>query len=497
MSFETTHFLGLPQIMPSQAQKHVTHNEALRMLDALVHLAVKARDLAAPPPAPASGERHIVAAGASGAWSGRDGEIAAWLDGAWAFFAPQPGWRAWIEDEEKLVVFSDGGWTELTAAAEQAETFGINTEADTTNRLAVKSDAALFSHDDQTPGSGDMRVVLNKAAEENTASILFQNDAEGRAEFGLTGNDSFSIKVSADGETWKEVVEVTSDGEISLGDPVDLSQATPALSAAPAVSIGNNDTGRPTLGMQAATDGNAAGTRFDFFRARGTILSPAAVAENDTIGVLNSFGYDGTFYRQTGAIRFSADAAPTSGTACPTRISFIAGTTGATERMRITSAGIIQPGADNVQDLGSAARRWKDIHASNGTIQTSDAHAKTPLRSLQQAECAVARRLSEIIGIYCWLSSVESKGDAARLHIGVTAQDVLTIFETEGLDGFQYGVLCVDHWEAQPTVFSGNGIVDTPAEPAGRRYGVRYDQLLIWMAVGFEERLSTLESAAR
>ncbi|MDP2122984.1 MAG: DUF2793 domain-containing protein [Parvibaculum sp.] len=244
MSFETTHFLGLPQIMPSQAQKHVTHNEALRILDALVHLAVKARDLAAPPPAPAPGERHIVAAGALDAWSGRDGEIAAWLDGAWAFFAPQPGWRAWIEDEEKLVVFSDGGWTDLTAAAEQAETFGINTEADTTNRLAVKSDAALFSHDDQTPGSGDMRVVLNKAAEENTASILFQNDAEGRAEFGLTGNDDFSIKMSADGETWKEVVVADrATGTVRLpGGLIDAQTLTPlsGLMFAPLIGTGQN-----------------------------------------------------------------------------------------------------------------------------------------------------------------------------------------------------------------------------------------------------------------
>ena len=77
MSAETTELLGLPYIAPSQAQKHVTHNEASRTLDALVQLAVKSRDLAAPPADPAPGRRHIVAAGATGAWAGKDGQVAA------------------------------------------------------------------------------------------------------------------------------------------------------------------------------------------------------------------------------------------------------------------------------------------------------------------------------------------------------------------------------------------------------------------------------------
>lgn len=206
MSDDTTELLGLPYIMPSQAQKHVTHNEAIRKLDALVQLSVASRGLDTPPEAPAPGARHIVAEGASGAWTGHAGDIAAWRDGAWVFFTPNKGWRAWIEDEERLTVRSDAGWTDFAAAAEQTEILGINTEADTTNRLAVKSDAALFAHDDQTPGTGDMRLAIDKAAEENTASVIFQNASEGRAELGLTGSDDFSIKVSADGEAWKEVM---------------------------------------------------------------------------------------------------------------------------------------------------------------------------------------------------------------------------------------------------------------------------------------------------
>ena len=64
---DTTPNLALPYILASQAQKHVTHNEAIRALDALVQISVKDRDLAAPPGAPAEGDRYIVAAAATGA----------------------------------------------------------------------------------------------------------------------------------------------------------------------------------------------------------------------------------------------------------------------------------------------------------------------------------------------------------------------------------------------------------------------------------------------
>ena len=495
MSFDTTELLGLPCIMPAQAQKHVTHNEALRRLDALVQLAVRSRSLTAPPPAPAPGERHIVAAGAGGAWAGHDGEIAAWLDGAWTFFAANAGWRAWLEDEQKLLVHGAGGWSDIAPAPEQAPKFGINTAADTANRLAVKSDAALFAHDDQTPGSGDMRLTIDKAAAANTGTLIFQTAAAGRAELGLAGNDDFTLKVSADGETWKEAIKLAGDGQISLGDPVNFANIVPPLSTLPAVSIGNNDTARPTLGLQAAMDGTAAGTRFDFFRARGTISSPSMVVEDDTIAAFNSFGFDGVSYRQTGAIRFVADATPTTGATCPTRISFMAGTTGATERLRISSAGVVQPGTDNAQDLGSSARRWKDIYAGNGTIQTSDARAKTPLRELEPSERSVARKLSWLTGIYRWRSAIEIKGENARLHMGVTAQDILSAFEAAGLDGFRYGVVCSD--TSKPYPDGEDRESPLPSQSTEERLGVRYDQLLLWIIAGFEDRLASVENAAR
>ena len=107
---DTTH-LQLPYLAAAQAQKHVTHNEALRLLDAMVQLAVLDRDLHRAAGQPADGDRYIVASGATGAWAGWDGNIAYWVDGAWIRLVPRPGWRAWVDDEDVLLVFDGSAWT--------------------------------------------------------------------------------------------------------------------------------------------------------------------------------------------------------------------------------------------------------------------------------------------------------------------------------------------------------------------------------------------------
>ncbi len=102
--------LQLPYILEAQAQKHVTHNEAIRALDALVQLTVIDRTLGTPPVSPLEGQRYIIASGADGAWTGKDAQIAAWQDGAWAFYMPQTGWQAWISTEALVVYFDGLAW---------------------------------------------------------------------------------------------------------------------------------------------------------------------------------------------------------------------------------------------------------------------------------------------------------------------------------------------------------------------------------------------------
>lgn len=222
---QNTPNLGVPYIAAAQAQKHVTHNEALRILDALIQLAIVRRDLTAPPTTPNDGTRYIVAANATGTWSGQDQKIAAWQDGGWTFYTPQEGWTGWITAEDLLVVWDGSDWSAIntgsggggaTPSVNPAPLVGVNTVADVTNRLSVKSDATLLSHDDVTPGSGDQRLVINKAGTPQTASLMFQNNFSGRAEIGLTGDDALSIKTSADGVNWRDAVTIDADGLVAM-----------------------------------------------------------------------------------------------------------------------------------------------------------------------------------------------------------------------------------------------------------------------------------------
>ncbi len=210
-----TPLLKLPYIAAAQAQKHVTHNEAIRALDAVVQIAVLDRDLSAPPASPTDGDRYIVAANATGAWAGHDNAVAAWQDGAWVFYAPREGWLAWVSDEDSLVAWDGAAWVVAGGGApvniNPAAAVGVNTTADATNKLAVKSDAVLHSHDDVTPGTGDARHVLNKSATARTASFVFQTGFSGRAEIGLTGDDDFRFKVSPDGSTFYDAIVIDND----------------------------------------------------------------------------------------------------------------------------------------------------------------------------------------------------------------------------------------------------------------------------------------------
>lgn len=205
--------LALPYIAPQQAQKQVTYNEAMALLDLLVQPAVKSRSVATPPASPAEGDSYIVAPAATGLWTGRDGDLAVWL-GAWAFRSPGNGWLAFVEDDAAIAICQSGVWTTLvTNGGAGVSMFGINTAADLTNRLAVASAQSLFTHDGTSH-----RLTLNKAAAGDTASIVFDDNYSGRAEFGLTGDDSFHIKVSPDGASWLEALTIApASGALALG----------------------------------------------------------------------------------------------------------------------------------------------------------------------------------------------------------------------------------------------------------------------------------------
>jgi hypothetical protein len=246
---ETTPNLALPEIAAAQAQKHVTHNEALRVLDAVIHLAVLDRDLVAPPDSPAEGQRWLVGTPASGDWASHDDEIAAWQDGGWQFYQPHVGWLAYVMDEAALLAWSGTAWApalDLLGGATELQNMallGAGTTADETNPFSAKLNNALWAARPAAEGGdGDLRYKLSKEAEANTLSLLLQNDFSGRAEIGLTGDDDFHFKVSDDGTTWRDAIVIDKGtGQVSFpqggaSSDLELTMAELALGLADALN---------------------------------------------------------------------------------------------------------------------------------------------------------------------------------------------------------------------------------------------------------------------
>jgi|SRR6185312_10919926 len=203
--------LGLPNIEAAQAQKHVTHNDALRMLDTLVQLAVADRDLSTPPGSPADGQRWIVKATGTDAWAGHDNAIAAWQDGAWQFYAPQVGWRAYVADEGVLLAWDGSAWGDVSTAnstgvfyadrngTNQTGTAGTNNKLQANNETVDErgwyDNGTNYRYQPTEPGYyyifGSIRAASGTAGESPQA-LIFKNGSQVAAGFycatGLSGN---------------------------------------------------------------------------------------------------------------------------------------------------------------------------------------------------------------------------------------------------------------------------------------------------------------------
>ncbi|MEM6666533.1 MAG: DUF2793 domain-containing protein [Pseudomonadota bacterium] len=226
----TTHRLSLPLLEAAQAQKHITHNEALLDLETFVAPNLASRAILTPPVSPANGALYLIDGTGAGAWAAKDGQIAVWRDGAWVYQNPVAGIVAHVADEGTHIAYDGTTWSDLGAriSIDQIAKIGINTSANTTNRLSVSTPAMLV-----TAESDDVQVKVNKQASADTASVLFQTGFSGRAEFGLTGDDNWHVKVSADGTSWSEaLVADAATGRVDLPEgfsaPVVLASFTTA-----------------------------------------------------------------------------------------------------------------------------------------------------------------------------------------------------------------------------------------------------------------------------
>ena len=150
--------------------------------------------------------------------------------------------------------------------------------------------------------------------------------------------------------------------------------------------------------------------------------------------------------------------------------------------------------ADNTYDFGHPSVRWDDIFATNGTINTSDENEKQNITSLTSAEITAATAISKLFKTYKWKDKVAAKGNDARTHTGVVAQQVQTAMSNAGLDASKYAFWCSDTWWEK-----GTDVYDTKdAAPEGStertRLGVRYPELLAFVSAATEQRLTNIET---
>jgi len=171
---------------------------------------------------------------------------------------------------------------------------------------------------------------------------------------------------------------------------------------------------------------------------------------------------------------------------------------------------------DNAVALGFGSGRFDQIFATNGTINTSDEREKQNIASLTSAEITAATAINKLFKTYKWKDRVASKGDNARTHIGVVAQQVETAMSDAGLDASKYSFWCSDTWwETQTEVaaveadeenaikakdaYTKISVYKTEDEaPEGaterNRKGIRYPELLAFVGAATEQRLTSIEA---
>lgn len=160
----------------------------------------------------------------------------------------------------------------------------------------------------------------------------------------------------------------------------------------------------------------------------------------------------------------------------------VGGVGGARFYINRTGSNGVEPGADNSHNLGSPALRWGTVYAGTGTINTSDERQKEWRGPLSEAELRAAARIADEIGIYQWADALAEKGVDARLHTGVRAQRVFALLEQEGLDWRKYAWCCYDAWPDQyAEALDGEHEERVLIREAGDQYGIRTDQLCMWL----------------
>lgn len=223
---------------------------------------------------------------------------------------------------------------------------------------------------------------------------------------------------------------------------------------------------------------------------RRNVMSSELVLDN--AGAAASLTYLASTGKKVGVFRanYSGTSTPlvigAGGTLTPSAVFIFTNPTvtdegSGTQSLQVYNTAVL-PGVNSAQSLGLSSFKWTQVFADTATINTSDARNKVDPVELNEAEKQVAIALKGLIRRYKMKNAVEAKGvNAARYHIGVIAQEVEKAFADAGLNGFDYGILCYDEWDAVEAEYDEEGNLLRAASPAGNGYAIRYEELLCFI----------------
>jgi hypothetical protein len=220
-----------------------------------------------------------------------------------------------------------------------------------------------------------------------------------------------------------------------------------------------DSSGNLLAGTTTTTAGNEGMVYFNGSSLRVTRDSdePLNLDRLTTDGAIVAFKKDGTTVGSIG----SGTGIHFAGAACGLRMH-----SGGTKIFPTNSSG---SALNNTVSIGAEGARWTEVYATNGTINTSDRNEKQDIATLSDAEQRVAVACKGLLRKFRWIDAVEAKGDDARIHFGIIAQDLQAAFEAEGLDAGRYGMFINSTW------------TDEETEEEHTSLGVRYSELLAFI----------------
>lgn len=176
-----------------------------------------------------------------------------------------------------------------------------------------------------------------------------------------------------------------------------------------------------------------------------------------------------------------------------------------------------RPALDNTTSLGTATQRYSTVYAATGSINTSDEREKSNVSEIESSLFEAWGKVD--FKLFQFNDAIEEKGETARLHVGVVAQDVSRAFASCDIDARRFGLFCYDEWGQvvdTKTVVDKDGYVDSETgktvppqthsesfvvQEAGSRYGIRYEEALAlecayqrWLGEQRDRKIAELES---